>query len=55
MILMKKNSLSVKTGLLNEKNRNTETPAIFFNGALPGSTQSLVFFSEVKRDFVNNS
>jgi hypothetical protein len=54
MILMRNNSLSVKTGLLHEKYRNNEKPAIFFSGALPISTQSLVF-SDVKRDFMRKN
>jgi hypothetical protein len=35
--LTKPDKVSVKTGLLHEKNRNIETLAIFFSGALPVS------------------
>jgi hypothetical protein len=36
---MRKNNLSVKTGLFHEKNRSIEKPDVFLNSALSLNTQ----------------
>ncbi len=54
MLFMKKKNLSVKTVLLNEKNRDIETPHIYSaHSALSVSTQSWVFSNETGEEYTN--